>query len=79
MESVTIREIPFLLRDDMGDVWFYVSKDKRIPLPDGLLESGAKNPAEIRKWHSQIVRMNPELKNVSPEKTVKAFNAFNPS
>lgn len=79
VESVTIREIPFLLRDDMGDVWFYVSKDKRIPLPDGLLESGAKNPAEIRKWHSQIVRMNPELKNVSPEKTVKAFNAFNPS
>lgn len=75
-ESVVVRDIPFLLRDDMGDVWFYVSKDKRIPLPDGLLGTGAKDPAEIRKWHSQIVRMNPELKSVSPEKTVKAFKDF---
>ncbi|MDO5853672.1 MAG: hypothetical protein Q4Q62_06465 [Thermoplasmata archaeon] len=73
-ETVQIREIPFLLRDVMGDVWFYVSKDKRIPLPDGLLES--KSDAEVRKWHSQIVRMNPELKAVSPEKTVKAFKDF---
>ncbi|MDO5862231.1 MAG: hypothetical protein Q4Q58_05520 [Thermoplasmata archaeon] len=74
VEPVTIREIPFLLRDVMGDVWFYVSKDKRIPLPDGLLAS--KSDAEVRKWHSQIVRMNPELKTVSPEKTVKAFRDF---
>ncbi len=72
-ESVMIKEIPFLLRDSMGDVWFHVSKDKRIPLPDGLLSKG---PAEIRAWHSQIVRMNPELRAVSPEKTVKAFKDF---
>ncbi len=73
VENVVIREIPFLMRDVMGDVWFHVSKDKRIPLPDGLLGS---NDAEVRKWHSQIVRMNPELRNVSPEKTVKAFKDF---
>lgn len=73
---VTIREVPFLLRDQMGDVWLHVSKDKRIPLPDGLLESGKKSPAEVRKWHSQIVRMNPELRNVSAEKLVKVFADF---
>lgn len=77
VEQVTIRELPFLLRDDMGDVWLYVSKEKRIPLPDGMLENGRKNPAEVRKWHSQIVRMNPELRTVSPEKMIKAFADFN--
>lgn len=74
-ETVPVKRIPFLLRDDMGDVWFYVSREKRIPLPDGLLEQKG-NAAEIRKWHSQIVRMNPELKSVSPEMTVKAFKEF---
>ncbi len=74
-ETVQIRSIPFLLRDGMGDVWFYVSREKRIPLPDGLLEQKG-NAAEVRKWHSQIVRMNPELKSVSPEMTVKAFKEF---
>lgn len=76
VETVTIRELPFLLRDDMGDVWLYVSKEKRIPLPDGLLENGRKNPGEVRKWHDQIVRMNPELRTVSPEKMIKAFADF---
>ncbi len=75
-ETVEIRLIPFLLKDQMGDVWFYVSKDKRIPLPDGLLGKGGADPAEVRKWHSQIIRMNPELKKVSPEMTVKAFKDF---
>lgn len=74
VEPVTIREVPFLLRDMMGDVWMYVSKDKRIPLPDGLLES--RSDAEVRRWHAQITRMNPELRSVSPEKTVKAFRDF---
>ena len=73
VEDITIRPLPFLMKDGMGDVWLYVSKDKRIPLPDGLLESSSKSPAEIRKWHSQIVRMNPELRKVSPEMMVKAF------
>ena len=74
VETVSIRDLPFLLRDDMGDVWLYVSKEKRIPLPDGLMANG--NPSEIRKWHSQIVRMNPELRTVSPEKLIKAFADF---
>ena len=73
MEAIALRSLPFLMKDGMGDVWLYVSKDKRIPLPDGLLESSSKSPAEIRKWHSQIVRMNPELRKVSPEMMVKAF------
>jgi len=73
VEAIAIRSLPFLMKDGMGDVWLYVSKDKRIPLPDGLLESSSKSPAEIRKWHSQIVRMNPELRKVSPEMMVKAF------
>ncbi len=76
VESIEIRSIPFLLKDQMGDVWFYVSKDKRIPLPDGLLRKEGADPAEVRKWHSQIIRMNPELKKVSPEMTVKAFKDF---
>ena len=78
-ETVCIRQIPFLIRDSMGDVWFYVSKDKRIPLPEGLLESSAGDASEVRKWHSQIVRMNPELRKVSPEMTVKAFADFRAS
>ena len=76
VETVSIRDLPFLLRDDMGDVWLYVSKEKRIPLPDGLMANGKGNPSEIRKWHSQIVRMNPELRTVSPEKLIKAFADF---
>ena len=79
VEAIEIRQIPFLIRDAMGDIWFYVSKDKRIPLPDGLLESSSKDASEVRKWHSQIVRMNPELKKVSPEMTVKAFADFRSS
>ena len=74
-ESIQIRELPFLMRDDMGDVWFYVSRERRIPLPDGLLEKRS-DASEIRRWHAQIVRMNPELKSISPEKTVKAFKDF---
>ncbi len=73
METCVIRELPFLVKDEMDDIWFYVSKDKRLPLPDGLI---TKDAAEIRKWHSQIIRMNPELRTVSPEKTVKAFTDF---
>ena len=76
VETVAIRDLPFLLRDEMGDVWLYVSKEKRIPLPDGLMSNGKGNPTEIRKWHSQIVRMNPELRTVSPEKLIKAFADF---
>lgn len=78
-ETIDIRSIPFLSRDTMGDVWFYVSRDKRIPLPEGLLESSAKSASEVKKWYSQIVRMNPELKKVTPEMTVKAFAEFRAS
>lgn len=73
-EAVAIRELPFLLRDGMGDTWLYVSKDKRIPLPGGLAEGGSD--ADVRRWHAQIVRMNPELRGVSPEKMVAAFKKF---
>ncbi len=72
-EAVKIRDLPFLLRDAMGDVWLHVSKDKRIPVPGWVLDGG---DAGARKWHAQIVRMNPELKAVSPEKMIGAFKDF---
>ena len=71
---VTVRQLPFLFRDSMGDKWMYVSKTKRIPLPDELYKDGKPDAPSIRSWHERIVRMNPELKGVTSEMILKAFD-----
>ena len=70
---VRVRDLPFLWRDETGDVWLYVSKSKRIPLP-GDLAAAKPAPAKVRQWHDQIVRMNPELRSVSAEMMQRAFD-----
>ena len=75
--AVPIRQLPFLLRDQMGDKWMYVSRSKRIPLPDDLFKDGQPDLSTIRPWHDRIVRMNPELKGVTFEMIQKAFKDFN--
>lgn len=74
--AVKIIETPFLNRDLMGDVWLHVSKDKRIPLPDDLLERSAMDLDEVRTWHSLVVRLNPELRRLPTERVVGAFRNF---
>ena len=71
--QIRVRDLPFLLRDELGDVWLYVSRSKRIPLPDGLVSNGKPDLAKVRAWHEQIVRMNPELRAVTPAMMQKAF------
>lgn len=70
---VRVRSLPFLWRDETGDIWLYVSKGKRIPLP-GDLSAAKPDPAKVRQWHDQIVRMNPELRDVSAQMMQKAFD-----
>lgn len=72
---VPIMSLPFLRRDMTGDYWLYVSRDKRIPLPEGLIVQGKPDFAAIRAWHDRIVRMNPELKGVTYAMMQKAFVA----
>ena len=74
--KVTVRPLPFLHRDNMGDKWMYVSSTKRIPLPDDLYKDGVPDAPAIRAWHERIVRMNPELKGVTSEMIMKAFKDF---
>ncbi len=74
--SVTVRQLPFLLKDQMGDNWMYVSKTKRIPLPSELFKDGQPDMGAIKAWHDRIVRMNPELKGVTFEMIQKAFKDF---
>lgn len=70
---VKVRDIPFLALDESGDRWMYVSRSKRIPLPDDLFTGGAPNMAAVRSWHDRIVRMNPELRNVTFDMMWRAF------
>lgn len=70
---VRIRAMPFLMKDQTGDYWLHVSRDKRIPLPDGLMVNGQPDLAAVRAWHDRIVRMNPELKGVTFAMMQKAF------
>ena len=70
---VRVRSLPFLWRDETGDIWLYVSKGKRIPLP-GDLSAVRPDLAKVRQWHDQIVRMNPELRDVSAQMMQKAFD-----
>ncbi len=74
--KVTVRPLPFLHRDAMGDKWMYVSSTKRIPLPEDLFKDGKPDVPAIRSWHERIVRMNPELKGMTFEMIQKAFNDF---
>ncbi len=74
--KVTVRPLPFLHKDAMGDNWMYVSSTKRIPLPDDLIKDGKPDVPVIKSWHDRIVRMNPELKGVTFEMIQKAFKDF---
>lgn len=70
---VVIRSMPFLHRDQTGDYWLYVSRSKRIPLPDGLIVDGKPDYGAVKAWHDRIVRMNPELRSVTYPMMQKAF------
>lgn len=72
---VRIRDLPFLATDPTGDRWLHVSRDKRIPLPDGLIRDGVPDLAAVRSWHDRIVRMNPELRDVTYAMMQRAFEA----
>lgn len=69
---VKVRLLPFLSKE-LGDYWIYVSKDKRIPVPGNLIKDGVPDKAEITAWHSRIIRMNPELKNITLQMMLNAF------
>ena len=72
---VQVRPLPFLDRDETGEIWMFVSKDKRIPLPEALSASRPQ-PAAIKQWHDQIVRMNPELRGVTAAMMQSAFDSM---
>lgn len=69
---IKVRQLPFLSKE-LGDYWLYVSKDKRIPVPGNLIKGGVPDKAEITAWHSRVVKMNPELKNISLQMMLDAF------
>ncbi len=73
--QVKVRPLPFI-SSIAGDLWLYVSKDKRIPLPDGLFKDGAPDLDAVARWHGKIVGMNPELKAVSLADMKRAFTDF---
>ena len=72
---VSVRPLPFLDRDETGEIWMFVSRSKRIPLP-GSLSASKPEASAIKQWHDQIVRMNPELKGVSAAMMQSAFDAM---
>ena len=71
---VSVRPLPFLWRDETGEYWLYVNRSKRIPLPGDLVSSGKPDAARIRAWHDQIIRMNPELRDVTTQMMQRAFD-----
>ena len=71
---VSVRPLPFLWRDESGEYWLYVNRNKRIPLPDDLVASGRPDVSRIRSWHDQIIRMNPELRDVTTQMMQRAFD-----
>ena len=73
---VSVRQLPFLLKDEMEEYWLYVSKDKRIPLPEELIVDGKPVYPAIKAWHDRIVRMNPELKDVTYPMMQAAFKVL---
>ena len=72
---ILVRPLPFVSRQ-AGDIWLYVSKDKRIPIPSALLKGEEPDMAEVEKWHKKIVSMNAELKTVSLKDMKAAFASF---
>ncbi len=72
---VKVRPLPFI-SSIAGDLWLYVSKEKRIPLPDGLIKDGSPDMDAVAKWHGKIVGMNPELRTVSLAEMKRAFSDF---
>ncbi|MBO4798590.1 MAG: hypothetical protein J5494_07490 [Candidatus Methanomethylophilaceae archaeon] len=70
---VKVRALPFVCRIS-GDYWLYVSKDKRIPVPDALIKNGTADMAAVAEWHAKITRMNPELKTVTLAAMKSAFS-----
>lgn len=71
---VSVRSLPFLWKDDTGEYWLYVNRSKRIPLPGDLVSGGKPDAGRIRAWHDQIIRMNPELRDVTTQMMQKAFD-----
>jgi hypothetical protein len=43
-------------------------------LPGGLIKGGVADMNEVKQWHARIVRMNPELKNVTLAMMQNAFS-----
>jgi hypothetical protein len=72
---ILVRPLPFVSRQ-AGDVWLYVSKDKRIPIPGGIFKGGEPDMGEVERWHKKIVSMNAELKAVSLKDMKAAFSSF---
>lgn len=72
---VPVRELPFLDRDQTGSWWMYVSRSKRIPLPDGLITGDGVDLPAVRSWHDRIVRMNPELRGITFPMMQRAFES----
>ena len=72
---VKVRPLPFI-SSIAGDLWLYVSKDKRIPLPDKLFKDGSPDMDAVANWHGKIVGMNPELRTVSLPDMKRAFSDF---
>jgi len=73
---VAVRQLPFVLRDETNSIWLYVSKSKRLPLPDNLFADGKPDEKAIKAWHERIVRMNPEMKSMPLPTVIAAFKAF---
>ena len=71
---VSVRPLPFLWKDEGGEYWLYVNRNKRIPLPGELVSAGKPDAARIRAWHDQILRMNPELRDVTTQMMQRAFD-----
>ncbi len=72
---VKVRRLPFVSRI-AGDMWLYVSKDKRIPIPDNLFKNGVPDLDAVAAWHGKIVSMNAELKVVPLNDMKAAFTDF---
>ncbi|MBR3477013.1 MAG: hypothetical protein IKH39_07685 [Candidatus Methanomethylophilaceae archaeon] len=72
---VKVRRLPFVSKI-AGDMWLYVSKDKRIPIPDNLFKNGVPDLDAVAAWHGKIVSMNSELKVVPLNDMKAAFTDF---
>ena len=72
---VKVRHLPFVSKI-AGDMWLYVSKDKRIPIPENLFKNGVPDLDAVAAWHKKIITMNSELKVVPLKEMQAAFTQF---